>query len=178
MGLFFTRNCGRRRFHDHPSGRRDHNDRARPRNRARRSLGNHGARGRTARNGWRSGRKGNDGRSGARLWHDLSRFRAGRSGSRWLGGNWRGSQRGRGHGRLHRLCRLHRHTNVALLLFLFVLFGQDRFQHIAGFRDVREIDLGDDGLFCMTRGGSSGMRSVTRFLGKMRTYFIRLLRLN
>ena len=74
--------------------------------------------------------------------------------------------------------RLHRHTNVALLLFLFVLFGQDRFQHIAGFRDVREIDLGDDGLFCMTRGGSSGMRSVTRFLGKMRTYFIRLLRLN
>jgi hypothetical protein len=36
-------------------------------------------------------------------------------------------------------------------LFLFVLFGQNRLQHIAGLGNVRQIDLGNDGWRRMTR---------------------------
>ena len=48
-------------------------------------------------------------------------------------------------------CRLHRHASVARLFFLFLLLGQNGLHHIAGLGDVREIDLGDDGL--PRRGG-------------------------
>ncbi len=124
-----------------------HNYGTRTGNGSRRRLCNDCARRRTAGN--RRGRwwRRNDGRRGARLRNNLARFRMGGSCGHWFCGDGRGSSCRSGcraHLRLGRLCRrrrFHRYPRVARLFFLFVLFGQNRLQHIARFLDVRQIDL-------------------------------------
>jgi hypothetical protein len=64
---------------------------------------------------------------------------------------------------------------VTRLFFLFLLLGQNGLHHIAGFGDVRQIDLGNDGGRAVSGRRTCGMRCRSRFLRKMRTNLIRLV---
>ena len=171
-GLF--RRCRRL---DCCGGRRNHNYGAGGRNGARRSLGNHCACGRMRGDGRCSCGWGNDGRSRTRLRNNPAR---GRMRGRWRRRNWgcscrrcgsrhcgRPGRRGRSGFSWRGRWRLHGQTLVTRLFFLFLLFGQNGLHHIAGLGDVREVDLGDDGLpgvagRCCARRVSRGLRVLPK----------------
>ncbi len=182
LNLLFTRSRGRGRFHGCASRRRrDNYNLPRGSRCTSRSFCHHGSGGRT-RGDSRSGRRRcNDRRRGARLRNDLARPGAGRRGDRGHGGDWGGRRRSRGRGGWlgrGRRSSLHGHARVPRLLFLFLLFRQDSFQHIAGLFDMGEIDLGDDVLRGMARRRGARMRAVLRLLLKMRANLVSLVSLD
>jgi len=131
------------RLHQHGNSERRNRD---GRSRSNRwSLGHHGAQRRTRGYG-RSGRwRGDDGRSGARQGNDPARLRTGRRCRRRL--------RDKNPGRRLRCCRRRRRNHrplwqMALACFglLLLLLGQDGLQHVSGFGDMREINLGRNAL--------------------------------
>jgi hypothetical protein len=66
---------------------------------------------------------------------------------------------------------------MARLFFLLFLFGQNGLHHIAGFRDVREVDLRDDGLPDVAGCRSATMGRRLGVLRKTRANLLRLVRL-
>ncbi len=181
--LLFAHSGSRGRLHYNSAwGWRHHDDCARAWNYARWRLRHHGARWRAAgnrRSGWR---RCNDRRGRARLRNDFARFRAGWSCGRLSGSGCRRRRSG-GHGahfRLRRLCRRrrsYRHPGVACLFFLFVLLGQDRLQHIAGFLDVRQVDLRNNRWLRVARRAAACMGSLMCLLLQARANLVRFVRL-
>ena len=174
--LFFARSRGHSRLDHYPCRwRRNHDDRTRSGNSARGSLGYHGAGGRTRGDGWRSCRRGNNGRCRARLRNDLSRGRM--SGCRSRCSRSRSDRRRGGRSGLgcRKRRRLRRQASVARLFFLVLPLGQNGLHHIAGLGDVREVDLGDDGLTGVAGCCSARMGRGLRVLRKTRTNLLRLL---
>ncbi len=149
-------------------------------------LGNHRARWRAVRNG-RCGRWRSNNRWGlAWLRNNPARFRADRSRCGRRLRNWRSLWRG--HNRPDRLgwrrrrcrccwrCRrLHRYTGQTRLFFLFLLLGQDSLHHIAGFGDVRQIDLGSHAGCAVARKRLPRRPCRPRPIGKMRANLVRLI---
>jgi hypothetical protein len=81
-----------------------------------------------------------------------------------------------GLGRHRRRGRFRRHANVVRLFFLFFFLGQNGLHHIAGLRDVREIDFRDDRLRAARRRRGR-LRAMPGGMLEMRTNLLRLLQL-
>jgi hypothetical protein len=139
-----SRCCGR--FDHYRSRRNNRHDRP-SRYSARRCFGHHGSGRRLGCDGWCRLR--NDGRRRAGLWHNLSRL--------WTGGGRRRS----GNGDNWRRClgwilgrsgsgRARRRASSACRRFIFLLFGQNGLHHVAGLRDVGQINFWCDGLGAAT----------------------------
>ncbi len=147
-------------------------------------LGHNRASRRTARDGRSGWRRRNDGRRLTRLRDDLARLGAGRgsghrlgcNGSRDRGGNRLGDNGngglGRGNGR-----RLNRQAGMARIFLVLLLLGQNGLEDVAGLLDVGEIDLGNDLIRGVTRGGGGRMRSRALSLREVRANLGCLVRL-
>jgi hypothetical protein len=168
--LLFARNWSHRWLDGASRRWRNHNHRTRNRDRARRWLSHDSAGRRTAGNGWRSSGLRNNRRGLPRLWNNHARLRARQSCRSNRRRNGRGP--GRLRGRSGRFCR---HAHVARLIFLFLLLGQNGLQHIAGLRDVRQINFGSDGRRAVVARRTCAVRRRPRFPIKMRTNPIRLV---
>jgi len=177
--LFVARSRGSGRLYGHPSRRRRNNN-----NRARGyspygSFGDNCAYRRTRSNG-RSGWRRSDDRS-CRAWlrNNLAWFRpGGRSSGRCCDNRSCSSRRRSGHGNLD-WCRdrsLHRDPRLARIFFLFLLLGQHGFHHIAGFGDVRKIDLGHYGFRTVAARRRARVRAALRFPHKVRTNLLSLVK--
>ena len=168
---------GRRLDHHGNRGRGYHHNRPRGSSCARWRFGDDSARRRTRGDGRRSRRRGNNGRRRTRLRHNLP----------GLGLGWRRRRRRSDNGRLRRrragwrCCRCwlcaRRHVGVPSLGFLFLLLGQYGLQHISGFGDMGEIDLGCNRLRGAGRRCARMARSPRSTL-KMRADFFGLMLLN
>jgi len=177
--LFFACSRSRWRLYSHASRRRRHNN-----NRARGycpcgSFGDNCACGRTRSNGWSGRWSSNDRSCRARLRNNLAWFRpGGRCSSRCCSNRRCGGRLG-GLGSLGRRGdrRLHRDAHMARIFFLFLLLGQQRLHHIAGFGDVRKIDLGHYGFRALAARRRPRVRGALRFPGKVRTNLLSFVKL-
>jgi len=173
--LFFSRDGRRdcdngRLHHNRRWWRGNHHDWARRGTRTHRRLGNHCAGWRTGCNRGRCRGSHNNGRRGARLRDNPARLGAGRRCGGWGGHNADLGRRGRCHWRL----RAHRHMRVPRFLLFLLLVGENRFQHVAGLGDMRQIDLGLDSL-CRTRRSRAALAAAACSALKLRTDLVRLV---
>jgi hypothetical protein len=130
------------------------------------SLGYHRTSRRARGNRGRWGRHNNDGRRRAGLGNDLARLRLGRS-------LWRRRDRDNLGNSYRRRCRgFHRRMAVPRCCFLLLLLGQNGLQHVAGLRDMRQINLGCHDLrgarclrACLARGARSLHKMGAHLIG-------------
>ena len=163
---------GNRRFDDDCSRRRNYDDgRLGNDHGACRWFGNDRACGRARGNGRRSRGRNNDGRRGTRLGHNLARLG---TGWRRRGRRWRLHGR-RTNGGCNRR-RLGAHGRMALprIELVFLLFGLNSLEHVAGLGDMGEIDFGLDALRG-ARGRGASLAAGTRGALKLRANLLRLV---